>query len=701
MKYQQRAVMKWLLVIGAMIVYTCCRAEGLSANAEEKALSRKWATAEFEGNRGSGKQSAGLAIINSDNPPFSFFYGGQSSRNLLKTWKTERSTRQLDNNRTEQTCTYTDPKSGLLVRCVAVEYHDYPTVEWTIFIRNIGSENTPILDKVQALDIRLQQDKSIPDSGFVITPNREFVLYHNVGTPCTPRDYQPLETVMAPNMSKTISGEGGRPSNSDLPYFNLRSGNQGMIIVVGWPGQWSAKFTRDKTDGLSVVAGQELTHFQLHPGEEVRTPLIVLQFWQGDRFRSQNIWRRWMLAHNVPKPGGKPLEPMTGGFDGYYFKELLITEKGEKWFIDQYAKQKLDLDYWWIDAGWYVNNGTWANTGTWEIDKERFPNGLRAVTDYARSKGIKKSIVWFEPERVTAPSWMQTNHSDWLLGPSNGWQLVDLGNPDAQKWITERVSSILREEHIDAYRQDFNIDPLPMWRANDATNRQGITENKHVTGYLAFWDELLRQYPDLLIDSCASGGRRNDLESLRRAVPLWRSDWAYDPDSMQCETYGISFWMPYYGTGLGYASGGECNKYTMYSDVAPFVLWAWDMHRTDLDFDLMRTWMTQWRQIAPDYLGDYYPLTSYSTEKDVWMAWQFDRPEEGEGIVQVFRRAESPYDSARFKLHGLDPDAQYVIKDLDSSEGAKYGGGELLQFGLPVSIHTQPAARMFRYQRVK
>ena len=111
--------------------------------------------------------------------------------------------------------------------------------------------------------------------------------------------------------------------------------------------------------------------------------------------------------------------------------------------------------------------------------------------------------------------------------------------------------------------------------------------------------------------------------------------------------------------------------------------------------------MAQWRQIARDYLGDYYPLTSYSTEKDVWMAWQFDRPEEGEGIVQVFRRAESPYDSARFKLHGLDPDAQYVIKDLDLSEAVKYRGGELLQFGLPVSIHTQPAARVFRYQRVK
>ena len=50
---------------------------------------------------------------------------------------------------------------------------------------------------------------------------------------------------------------------------------------------------------------RELTRFKLHPGEEVRTPLVAVQFWRGDWLRAQNIWRRWMLAHNVPRPGGK------------------------------------------------------------------------------------------------------------------------------------------------------------------------------------------------------------------------------------------------------------------------------------------------------------------------------------------------------------------------------------------------------------
>ena len=73
------------------------------------------------------------------------------------------------------------------------------------------------------------------------------------------------------------------------------------------------------------------------------------------------------------------------------------------------------------------------------------------------------------------------------------------------------------------------MDPLSNWRENDAEDRQGITENHLVTGYLAYWDELRRRHPNMLIDTCASGGRRNDIETLRRAVPLLRSDWLLEP----------------------------------------------------------------------------------------------------------------------------------------------------------------------------
>jgi hypothetical protein len=97
-------------------------------------------------------------------------------------------------------------------------------------------------------------------------------------------------------------------------------------------------------------------------------------------------------------------------------------------------------------------------------------------------------------------------------------------------------------------RGRFNFAPLALWRSHDAEDRQGITEIQHVTGYLAYWDELRRRFPNLLIDTCASGGRRLDLETLRRSVRLWRSDFTYEPSAMQQFTYGLSLWIPYFGT---------------------------------------------------------------------------------------------------------------------------------------------------------
>ena len=104
--------------------------------------------------------------------------------------------------------------------------------------------------------------------------------------------------------------------------------------------------------------------------------------------------------------------------------------------------------------------------------------------------------MWFEPERVTAGSWLWENHPEWLLGKEGGNKLLYLGNPDARKWLTDHVDHLLTEQGIDLYRQDFNFDPLDIWRANDAPDRQGITEIRHVTGYLAYWDELRRRHPE-------------------------------------------------------------------------------------------------------------------------------------------------------------------------------------------------------------
>ena len=77
-----------------------------------------------------------------------------------------------------------------------------------------------------------------------------------------------------------------------------------------------------------------------------------------------------------------------------------------------------------------------------------------------------------------------------------------------------------------------------------------MTEDHYVTGFIACFDELRRHHANMLLDTCASGGRRNDLEALRRAVPLTRSDFGYEPTGMQNLTYGMALWIPYFGIAL-------------------------------------------------------------------------------------------------------------------------------------------------------
>ena len=627
--------------------------------------------------------------------PFSFVYGGRPSAALLEGWIRQWASQELDRQRREHTLTLTDPDTGLRLHCLIVEYLDFPTVEWTLYFENTGADNTPILASIQALDACVLTDET-PDG---------FVLHHHTGSPCAVDDYQPHRTSLhAPSKSwrgassKRIAAKGGRPTNSDLPYFALEGAQQGVLVAVGWPGQWAAEFLHAEEDQLHVRAGQELTSFTLRPGEEVRSPLIVLQFWEGERLRAHNLWRRWMLAYNLPRSGSELPGPQLAVCNGNHFPQLLTNAEDEITFTERYVAEGVQVDYWWQDAGWYPNNGSWVNVGTWEVDRERFPGGLRAVGDRLRQHGIK-TIVWFEPERVTPGTWLYEQHPEWLLDAAGETKLLNLGHREALLWAIEHFDRLLVDEGVDLYRQDFNIDPLPFWRANDAQDRQGITENYYVQGYLAFWDELRRRHPDMLIDSCASGGRRNDLETLRRSVPLLRSDLTFVPFSDQCQTYGLAFWLPYYGTGMINPDAEEM-PYAFRSAMCPHFTAGWDVRLPDLDWPLIRRLTEQWRAIAHCYLGDYYPLTSYSLEQDVWMGWQFDRPDLKEGILQFFRRETSPYETARFRLFGLDAESRYVLTNLDDGEPQEFVGRELLGEGLPVTIKERPAAIVITYSQV-
>jgi len=309
--------------------------------------------------------------------PFSFEYDGKPAS--LEMWSRTSQTRQLDKTRKESTVTWHDPPTSLEIRYVAVEYTDFPVVEWTVYFKNRGRADTPILANIQALDIALQY------------PIKQGLRLHYIDGDGIPTGFSPRLKSIEPGAALQFSPDGGRPTSGSFPYYNLEWSGQGMILAVGWTGQWASSFARDEAGTLRIRAGQELTHLKLHPGEQIRSPMIVQLFWKGgDWIDAQNLWRRWMRAHNSPRPGGKDVAPIlaagTAGFGGPNYSIELDNENDQNLLIRKYADERLKLNYWWMDiynssTNFWMSDPIYGSSGQYlagslDADPENYHNGL-------------------------------------------------------------------------------------------------------------------------------------------------------------------------------------------------------------------------------------------------------------------------------------------------------------------------------------
>ena len=121
----------------------------------------------------------------------------------------------------------------------------------------------------------------------------------------------------------------------------------------------------------------------------------------------------------------------------------------------------------------------------------------------------------------------------------------------------------------------------------------------------------------------------------------------------------------------------------------------------DFPFAWAKATLAQYLQLRQYYYGDFYPLTPYSVANDAWIGWQFDRSEQGDGMIQVFRRADSIYRQADLKLRGLDADKEYAIIDLDTNATTHKHGRELMEQGLVLEIAKKPGAALLEYRIAK
>ena len=633
-------------------------------------------------------------------PPFAFIYGGKPSSSFISKWNVA-SEEKTEGRKTVRTIVYTDPATGLRITAVHTIFADLPAAEWVVRFKNTGGAATPIIEKVKACAVTFA-DFAAASAAPGVAP---VMLYRARGSSAQRSDFGPINEAVPEKGEVRFGPTAGRSSDTNaLPFFNIAAADRGLVAAIGWSGRWEAAVARKGARGLDLSAGQAETRFKLLPGEEVRTPSVALLFWKGaDRMAGHNLFRRFILAHHMPQANGKPVTlPINHGvgFGGPFpcNEYVCATESYAIGMIERLHQFGLEPDACWIDAGWYENatGQWWSGVGTWTVNKKNFPRGLKPVTEAARKYG-QGFVVWFEPERVYEGTWLDREHKDWLTTlPGNPNRLLDLGNPKALAWLTDHISNFIRDEGVTIYRQDFNFDPRPYWAAADAPDRVGVAEMKHIEGLYKFWDALLERNPGLLIDNCASGGRRIDLETTSRSIPLWRTDYNYwEPNGYQCHTYGLHFYIPASGTG-----NGDPRKYWFRGAAAgAAVVMGWELNGA---FNVRAAVedMAEFRSLRDYYYGDYYPLTEYGTGDDVWAAFQWDRPEERDGIVVAFRRPMAPQASIVAKLRGLEPGADYEVDYTDYGVVVIRSGKELAE-GLTLKIPEEPASLLVKYRRVR
>jgi len=616
-------------------------------------------------------------------PPFSFKYAGESSEQFLKDWQFSHRARQLDDTRMEHIFTYEDPKTRLQIRCELILFKDFPAVEWVVKFKNNGKEDTPILEDVHALDTR-----------FTRKGRGDFVLHRALGSSATKKDFAPVDELI--NHVLYYAPVGGRSSNTTIfPFFNIEAtGEGGVIVGIGWSGQWATSLAKNLSS-LHVRAGMELTHLKLHSGEEIRTPRTMLLFWQGDNYiQGHNMFRQFILKHHTLMRDGKPVNVPLACMDRRHGGEEAnkATEQDQIEFGERYAR--CGVEYLWIDAGWF--EGRWpSGVGNWFVRKDGFPNGLRPVSAAIKKVGMGL-VIWFEPERVHHGTWLDREHPDWILRlPGSPTGLLNLGNPEALHWLIEHMSGMIQKEGINIYRQDFNMDPLSYWRAADSADRQGITEIRHIEGLYAFWDELLARNQGLIIDNCASGGRRIDLETISRSVPFWRTDYHYgEPNGQQSHTYGVNFYLPTTSTGCLYP-----NTYSFRSAMNAGVCLCPTYDWSDADLEQVCHLVEEFKRVRHFFYGDFYPLTPHSVTDDTWIAYQFHREDLRQGMVLAFRRPKCPVSTASLKLKGLLLTARYDVRFEDSGVTRIFTGKELAD-GLDVTIDKAPDSLLIIYSQL-
>ncbi len=620
-----------------------------------------------------------------DTFPLTFSYDGTPYRGFAG-FVTESETYTAIDRGVESVLLLRHPAIPAVFKLVARVFPAESAYEYVVYIQNDGAADTAVLS----------------DLSYTITFEGDKPTLKGIKGDAGGQNYTPYTHVLS-RRDYTDRSTSGRPSHAVFPYYNLSYGTGGTFIAIGWPGTWYADFSYDRAANTTTLkTGQGSVATYIAPGETLRTPLMGFVVYEGlSEDEQTNAWRHYYLNDVLRKIDGD----MVPTYAGIANMSQGMTTGKIKLLLKAYRANGIDPEVLWLDAGWYTGADgeavSWPQTGSLDMDYTRFPDGLSEIGADAEAHDMML-LLWFEPEnmRLDKDAFLKGQpgfSEEWLLGTVGGgtWlesRLINLGDPDCRAWIFDKICKVIDKAGVTGYRQDFNNDPAPAWAENDAKskNRTGMTENQYVQGYLALWDALIDKY-GLFMDSCASGGGRNDLESMKRGVPLHYSDWfdgnGEDYDMKGKMSQALFAWFPYFKNEMYTIS-------SMYQPRMNYAAFSLLKVTSPLDrsvrWDLLRQAYDEYDRIRAYFYADFYPLTDWSADADRWDARMFYDPATASGFASVACQAASSKLSNTVCLKGLDPNKTYRITDFDGLVDVTATGAALMERGVTVTVPEKP-----------
>ena len=444
-----------------------------------------------------------------------------------------------------------------------------------------------------------------------------------------------------------VGSAAGRSSDDTMPFLLLTDADAtcGIWVAIGSSGSWQARLVRTPRGAshrFTVVGpGCEAP---LEAGERLALPRTLVGPFVGDGWDSI---RRW-LGDAAPRTHAPWVSYNTWFNLNSEIDDEVIAASAE-------VAAGLGVEAFVIDAGWYdgpadavedhdddstaPDNFSTTGLGTWQVDARKFPNGLATVMDGIRRHGMIPGL-WFEPERAHAGSQVAAEHPDWLRAcPDDDFRLVDFGVSAAREWALETVSNAVRDLGLGWIKWDFNIhDVRPYWDGDDRA------ELAHQEGLYATLDALRARHPDLIIEMCASGGNRIDVETLIRCDTYWITDQTINPSIVRDTVGNAARLLPAQYRLLGFSPQCGDEPPERFPD-------AWILASTLGPLCLMedlRRWPQALREQVRSHVEAFKArrhlldgsVRSLQVEAESplaqWRAWEFTT-DDGEALLMAFR----------------------------------------------------------------